>query len=301
MLLDALQTLIETLRDRITKHGSALSKSEALTRYALIDPLLRELGWDTTDPEHVLVEVRFGSGSADYALLGTDGKPRVIVEAKRLGTPLKNAVSQGINYSIEEGILYFALTDGQHWELYETHRPVPLSQKLVMKLNLCGSVAETCLNALALWRPSVADGYIKSGAQGSALPPPKIDDGWIPLTELQPKRGSKPSTLQLPPGTVVNTPTWRSLILETAQWLCDSGYLSAETLPIRRSDRLKTYIVAMEPIHGTGRAFSAPRRVGPFFLELSYQGGPWGQTAKTCEIIKRVGQNPADFAVRLAE
>ena len=134
MLLDDLQTLIETLRERITKHGPALRQNEALTRYALIDPLLRELGWDTSNPSQVLVEVRFGSGSADYALLGTDGKPRVIVEAKKLGTPLKNAVSQGINYTTEDGILYFALTDGQHWELYETHRAVPLHDKLVMKL-----------------------------------------------------------------------------------------------------------------------------------------------------------------------
>ena len=44
MLLEGLLQLVETLRERIGTHRSSLSQSEALTRYALIDPLLRELG-----------------------------------------------------------------------------------------------------------------------------------------------------------------------------------------------------------------------------------------------------------------
>ena len=50
MPLESLLQLVETLRERIESHGATLSQSEALTRYALIDPLLRELGWDTSDP-----------------------------------------------------------------------------------------------------------------------------------------------------------------------------------------------------------------------------------------------------------
>ena len=52
MPLENLLTLIEKLQERIDSHGDALKKNEMLTRYALIDPLLRELGWDTEDPEH---------------------------------------------------------------------------------------------------------------------------------------------------------------------------------------------------------------------------------------------------------
>ena len=52
------------------EHGSELRQSEALTfRYALIDPLLRELGWDTTDPALVIPEYQSGNGRADYALI----------------------------------------------------------------------------------------------------------------------------------------------------------------------------------------------------------------------------------------
>ncbi len=50
MVLESLSDLVETLRARITAHARPLMKSEALTRYALIDPLLRELGWNTEDP-----------------------------------------------------------------------------------------------------------------------------------------------------------------------------------------------------------------------------------------------------------
>ena len=93
MVLEELHELIETLQARIDEHAPALQQSEALTRTTLVDPLLRGLGWDTTDPHHVFVEYRTESGIVDYALLGGDGKPEVIVETKRLGTQLRSAVA----------------------------------------------------------------------------------------------------------------------------------------------------------------------------------------------------------------
>ena len=109
MPLESLLKLVETLRDRIDEHGNTLRQSEALTRYALIDPLLRELGWDTADPALVIPEYRSGVGSSDYALLA-NGKPMMMVEAKKLGTQLQDAVVQGIQYCLMEGTPYFTLT-----------------------------------------------------------------------------------------------------------------------------------------------------------------------------------------------
>ena len=45
MPLEDLVATIEKLKGRIEKHRPLLVHSEALTRYVLIDPLLRELGW----------------------------------------------------------------------------------------------------------------------------------------------------------------------------------------------------------------------------------------------------------------
>lgn len=44
MLLDDLCEVIEKLQQRITDHQDKLRLSEALTRNALVDPLLRALG-----------------------------------------------------------------------------------------------------------------------------------------------------------------------------------------------------------------------------------------------------------------
>ena len=132
MPLEGLLALVERLRERIDAHGAALRGSEALTRDALIDPLLRELGWDTSDPDMVVPEYSSGGGRADYALLSS-GKPVMMVEAKSLGSPLQKAVEQGIHYCLMQGTSYFSVTDGRRWEVYETHKPVPIEEKRVAR------------------------------------------------------------------------------------------------------------------------------------------------------------------------
>ena len=47
MLLDELIRVIETIENRIERHGNSLRENETRTRMALIDPLLSALGWDT--------------------------------------------------------------------------------------------------------------------------------------------------------------------------------------------------------------------------------------------------------------
>ena len=124
MPLESLLALVHKLRERIDTHGDKLRQSEALTRYALIDPLLRELGWDTTDPGLVMPEYRSQRGSADYALLYTAPMkryPAMMVEAKKLGTPLRDTVlGQVLNYCTLDGVEHFSVTDGQRWDVYET-------------------------------------------------------------------------------------------------------------------------------------------------------------------------------------
>ena len=94
MPLENLLTLIEKLRERIDAHGDALRKNEWLTRYALIDPLLRELGWDTEDPDTVRPEYRLENNKRpDYALCN-NGKPIIMLEAKKLGEPLNDAIDE---------------------------------------------------------------------------------------------------------------------------------------------------------------------------------------------------------------
>ncbi len=186
MILESLLELVETLTERIDEHGVQLRQSEWHTRYALIDPLLRELGWDTEDPSLVIPEYQSGHGRADYALLG-DGKPLMMVEAKKLGTQLSNYLSQGIQYCLEEGTAYFSITDGQHWKVYETHKPVPIGEKLIVGIDLKNaSAAEACLKALALWRPSVQSGHVAAGEESVVRLPEGISELQYPATAEAP-------------------------------------------------------------------------------------------------------------------
>ena len=160
MLLDDLYQVIEKLRERMENHQDKLRQSEALTRNALVDPLLRALGWDTEDPALAMPEYRLGSGFADYALLN-GGKPAIVIEAKKLGTPLYSAAEQSVTYCVNDGIRYFVATDGRKWDVYETHRPVPLAEKKIVSFDITDSPADVCLDALVLWRRSVQRGIVR--------------------------------------------------------------------------------------------------------------------------------------------
>ncbi|MCY3557605.1 MAG: type I restriction enzyme HsdR N-terminal domain-containing protein [Chloroflexi bacterium] len=317
MVLEDLHELIETLQARIDAHAPALRQSEALTRYALIDPLLSGLGWDTGDPSQVMPEYRSAAGSADYALLGSDESPRIIVEAKRLGTPLQPVATQGINYCVQSGVPYFALTDGQHWELYETFRPVPLEDKVVVTLDLKSSVVESCLDAMALWQSSVSTGNIRQSArpvveanvvasqpQPSSDPPSQVGavqvetgDDWKSLRDFAPEPGTKPSALRFPDGKTTRTANWADYIAEIVDWLRVAGSLTAHHLPVRFGDQTNNVISAVPPNDPGFSGSGVYRQVGDWYVRTNYTGGQHAGNAQ--RIIELAGLNPADFAVKL--
>ncbi|MEM2000671.1 MAG: hypothetical protein QXO30_06515, partial [Candidatus Caldarchaeum sp.] len=86
MSLRELIDLVETLKSRIKKHHDELQKNETLTRYVLVDPLLRALGWDTENPELLVPEMTTQSGRPDYTLLH-NGQKIAFVGVKALGKP----------------------------------------------------------------------------------------------------------------------------------------------------------------------------------------------------------------------
>ncbi len=315
MPLESLLELVETLHERIDKHGAALRQSEALTRYALIDPLLRELGWDTEDPALVMPEYRLGRGYADYALL-KDGKPMIMVEAKKLGTPLQDAASQGIGYCIEDGIAYFAVTDGRQWEIYETHKMARIAEKLTVQFDLTVSATETCLRALALWRSSAVRGGLISAPQNIVhanvrehnsneqypstpiLPADEPGAVWTPLTEFRPESGD-PSTVEIlfPDSSTVQLEQWQwyRVTTETVRWLYESGRFSIDDCRVQRGSR---YVVSDYPSHPNGNDFTAQKEIGPFFIESNYSSIYLVMNAQL--IIEHAGLDPSRFKMRVS-
>lgn len=52
------------------------------TRVALIDPLLRALGWDVSHPAMVMAYYKVGNQPAYYRLMRSDGKAVATLEVK---------------------------------------------------------------------------------------------------------------------------------------------------------------------------------------------------------------------------
>ena len=312
MPLENLLALVEKLRKRIDVHGPALRQSEALTRYALIDPLLRELGWDTENPDLVVPEYQTDDGRPDYALF-SDGKPIMMVEAKKLGTALQGKViRQGIGYCLEQGTLYFSVTDGRLWKIYETHRSVPIDEKRVVEFDLKNqSAAEACLKALTLWGlrvsgqvapgqiPVVGPTHNQPDSSESPQPTPSSPE-WQPLSELnQRPNSSPPVAVQFPDNSVVPVTKWKSILIEVAKWLEKNKLLKKSHCPIRipgEEWRTTKYIVHTKAVHSNEKPFRDSTQVGSFYIANNSSR----TVAYAIRIIERVGQDPAQFKVRLS-
>ena len=86
-----LEAKLHAVRRRVSRAVEYYTGVDELrTRYGLIDPVLNALGWDLLDERVVWIEgdvagLRGGVKKVDYALIGRNGRPAAIVEAKRLG------------------------------------------------------------------------------------------------------------------------------------------------------------------------------------------------------------------------
>jgi hypothetical protein len=130
---DLLGTLKEcaTRLDDYRRHRTHLGEEN--TKAALIEPVLRSLGWNTSDIEEVCREYRRLSNDnpVDYALL-LQRAPRLFVEAKDLGANLADHkwANQTIAYATQAGVQWVVLTDGAEWRVFNAHAPVPIEEKL---------------------------------------------------------------------------------------------------------------------------------------------------------------------------
>ncbi|MCE2463673.1 MAG: type I restriction enzyme HsdR N-terminal domain-containing protein [Dehalococcoidia bacterium] len=309
MPMEGLLSLVERLRERIDSHGAALRGSEALTRYALIDPMLRELGWDTSDPEMVIPEYSSGGGRADYALLSA-GKPVMMVEAKKLDESLQSALNQAINYSISgtgNKARYFSVTDGANWVMYDTSKPP--AEMLITSFDLKGtSAAEACLQALSLWRPSVTSGRVQAGkapvvglpddSPGTPEPPPPEppEPGWEPLSTLKPvpsRENPSPSEILLPDNSRASIRKWIDVSVTAIRWLMENNHLNAAHCPIKSG---KSYILTNCPTFPGGKPMQYYKEINSLYLSAYYNSR--NQIRNLRLIIEHAEQDPAQFKVR---
>ena len=250
MLLEPLVSTIETLKQRISTHGAALRQNETRTRAALIDPLLKTLGWDTSDPAMVLPEYDVSGRKADYALLDEGGGPAATVEAKKLGEPLAPHRMQMLNYSNASGVGYAGLTDGDKWELYEVFKRGQLDERKILDVSIANTPThEVVLKLLLLWRTNLASGQPVAAKEPVLIAPfddPPVDpdppaptpvpdrtENWNSLSIVEAGKGNNPPTgIRFPGREPRGINSWTQVLVEVADRLSEDGVLRAADCPI---------------------------------------------------------------------
>lgn len=271
MMLDDLVDTVKTVQSRILAHGSELRQHESRTRTALIDPILRALGWDVSDPSLVMPEFRVEAGRPDYALLGGDRKPVAFLEAKRLGTDLVQHQNQMLNYCMGEGIKYGGLTNGDQWRLYDVFRPVPLQEKRLVDVQVSDetTLEIAALELLPLLRPAltlskpVPDVPIRRRARGASTKRSRNDGAdWVPLSDYSPPTGTTPpSRIRFEDGDERPLGKWNRILIRCAEKLYEDRHLTPAGLPVRNGTG-ETYIVSQTPTHANGKPFWNAARIG---------------------------------------
>ena len=124
---------IATFSNSAIRVADELSLSEAQTRKFLIDSMLLTAGWDVgkngANTEEVVQEMELqglpspsGLGYADYVLLGDDGKPLAVVEAKKTAHSVEKGRTQAKQYADALEKQVRAATDPDLHERYRHQR-----------------------------------------------------------------------------------------------------------------------------------------------------------------------------------
>lgn len=324
MPLENLVSTIETLKERINTHRADLAASEARTRAALIDPVLTALGWDTSDPELVMVEQRLRDGKADYALLKPDGSPISIVEAKALGSQLDRVTDQLIRYAFADGIPYAVSTDGDWWQVYDLTKPsTQIDNRLILKLSISNDAVHECaVKLLLLWHPNLASrtpveakilmaSHTTNDQDSNDMITPDInteetqssysESDWISLENCNPPTGSRgPQKVRFPDGSEMQIYRgwWSKLFETTVQWLWTSQLLTDTDLPIAYSDDPSPYyILNTIPERSPGETMLYPRQMDSPPLYFTINPGMKYLIHCTKRVLEHCNQNPAEVFI----
>ena len=142
--------------ERLRAMGTAHDLNERMVQTARVLPLLRELGWDTTDPDEVSLEHPVGGhlrGSADIVLMSRE-KPLVLIETKapRLTLNDEKHLRQLSDYCRMLEAEIGVLTNGIEWRFYlsgsGTSTP-ELAEKINLEIDdagICGTKMQNLLS-----------------------------------------------------------------------------------------------------------------------------------------------------------
>ena len=133
---------LEDLSSKVASFAPTLTTEEA-TKTAIVMPFIsRVLGYDVFNPAEVVPEFVCDVGTKkgekiDFAIV-RDGNVQILVEAKKIGDPLKLVhASQLIRYFHVSNARIAILTNGQLWDFYtDLDRPNIMDEQPFLRLDL---------------------------------------------------------------------------------------------------------------------------------------------------------------------
>jgi hypothetical protein len=279
----AIHHVLQQVQANAEANASIFQKNEAATRAALIDPLLRALGWDTANVRMVEPEKTLGNElRIDYLLHDAAGKPWAVIEAKCLGSSLDKYgyVGKILGYPLTLNVQTVCITDGVTWHLH-THLQHGKPEPIVFTLTKNDFLAAA--NELLHWLDAAQAGHglgllppnapqvseppaaafpptMQQGATKARQQPKKlketptatslIDLAEVDLHSLQP--GQKPKQLRLPNGSVKPISTWKDILLEVCYLVLETN--SHLTLPLPdKAAKTRFLLSATEPRKGSSQ------------------------------------------------
>ena len=123
--------------------------NETGTRYTIIDPVLRALGWDLSDPEQASFEHWLnGEGRVDYVLFDHLGAPCLVLEAKALGVWSLSHERQLQMYVRNTYQGHAVLTNGRMWKIWDLNQRGRFRTKVVSEFDLSDKSASSVARLL---------------------------------------------------------------------------------------------------------------------------------------------------------
>lgn len=245
----ALYPILQRVRIQAKAQADIFRKNEAATRAALIEPVLRALGWDTTNVQMVEPEKTLSNElRIDYLLNDPAGRPWVVVEAKCLNMSLDKYgyVGKILGYALSLNVQTVCITDGITWHL---HAPLQHGKTEPVVFSLAENDLLPAANELIRWLDAAQCGHglsPLSAAETAATTPeipgqpdatshpdqpvakslskprelPAATPKFTELTQLDLSAlpaGQKPRLLRLPNGQIKPITTWKAVLVEVAQ------------------------------------------------------------------------------------
>ena len=260
--LSNLREVLLQVQEAASTYKKSLLSNEDATRAALVDPVIRALGWNIGNPNMVEVEKTLNNtkqSRVDYALFDGNGAVKAIVEAKPLSQNLGSHVQQLVQYAFGFQVTSLFLTNGLVWHHYTQFSPNNFAPTRILDLSSDDLIEVAAylvqeLDAAKFWQiqPDVdvlaqdvnqlrsdlttLQQQIKrlmAGHQPLPLPPPPPPSNWIDLNNITDAKKTKPSSLRLPDDTIIAVKYWRDVLTESTKFVL----AQVSRLPIPLSDK----------------------------------------------------------------